>query len=418
MANQADGKIRFNSSTERLYVLYDTKSVEITDFIFNLSESQIRNLTNPSESKLYLATDSHIMMFYNNDTWCTVTTTGPAAQVQADWAEVNDNSKSYIKNKPIIDTAYDPTSENAQSGLAVADALKTIEVDKIYSPTSENAQSGLAVADALSNIHVDTVYDPASENAQSGLAVADALKTVHIDIASTTKPGTVMPDGTTIKIETDGTIHGAMSIPILTYEEYESLPDTKFTDDTFRIITDLNSPVDDNLANRYKNTATYKINDYCIYNGVLYKCISDITSPENFNNSHWKTIKIADEIQSDISEITSKVDSINSTVDELNKKVDNKLGYHDFLVTSNLWVDSTASTKYPYEATYNTILYSNDFVPQYINIIPSDGTPFFTEDETTAMSYLNNGILFTNTGFTLYATDKITCNIMLRIGGN
>lgn len=52
-----------------------------------------------------------------------------------------------------IDATYDPTSENAQSGVAVAEALKTvvIPVDLTFSATSTNAQSGTAVAGALAN---------------------------------------------------------------------------------------------------------------------------------------------------------------------------------------------------------------------------------------------------------------------------
>lgn len=53
----------------------------------------------------------------------------PDAQVQADWEETDEESKSYIKNKPIIpsgvtvDQIYNNTSTNAQSGTAIAGAL-------------------------------------------------------------------------------------------------------------------------------------------------------------------------------------------------------------------------------------------------------------------------------------------------------
>lgn len=54
-----------------------------------------------------------------------------------------------------IDATYDPTSENAQSGVAVAEALQTVvvPVDQAFSATSENAQSGKAVAGAFSNVY-------------------------------------------------------------------------------------------------------------------------------------------------------------------------------------------------------------------------------------------------------------------------
>ncbi len=54
-----------------------------------------------------------------------------------------------------VDQTYTPTSENAQSGTAVAEALETIPsvtVDQTFDPVSANAQSGVAVQEALQNI--------------------------------------------------------------------------------------------------------------------------------------------------------------------------------------------------------------------------------------------------------------------------
>lgn len=42
----------------------------------------------------------------------------------------------------------------------------------------------------------------------------------------------------------------------------------------------------------YDNTETYEINDLTIYEGLLYKCISAITTPENFNSSHWAQVNL------------------------------------------------------------------------------------------------------------------------------
>lgn len=92
-------------------------------------------------------------------------------------------------DKDEIDQTYSSTSENAQSGKAVAEAIAqisvtdVIEVDQTYSPESKNAQSGKAVAEAISQIEfpemnitdIDQTYDQSSENAQSGKAVAEAI---------------------------------------------------------------------------------------------------------------------------------------------------------------------------------------------------------------------------------------------------
>ena len=46
----------------------------------------------------------------------------------------------------------------------------------------------------------------------------------------------------------------------------------------------------------YSNTDTYNINDYVIYNNKLYRCTTDITTPEEFNISNWQLV-IGDETQ-------------------------------------------------------------------------------------------------------------------------
>lgn len=140
------------------------------------------------------------------------------------------------------DQTFNPESENAQSGKAVAEALsgyvvaevgkglssndftnedkeklysalQNENVDQTYIPNSENPQSGKAVAEAVSDkqdslvsgtniktinnqsilgsgnitieggsdVEVDQTYNPESENAQSGKAVAEAVNTFFSD---------------------------------------------------------------------------------------------------------------------------------------------------------------------------------------------------------------------------------------------
>jgi hypothetical protein len=59
-------------------------------------------------------------------------------------------------------------------------------------------------------------------------------------------------------------------------------------------ITDQNTT---NQASVYNASSTYKIGDYCIYNGYFYVCNIDIISPEAFNSSHWNQTTIGDSIQ-------------------------------------------------------------------------------------------------------------------------
>lgn len=64
-----------------------------------------------------------------------------------------------------VDQTYTPTSENAQSGKAVAEALEkipSVTVEQTYDATSANAQSGTAVAQAVAAIPTVTAEDIAS----------------------------------------------------------------------------------------------------------------------------------------------------------------------------------------------------------------------------------------------------------------
>lgn len=51
-----------------------------------------------------------------------------------------------------------------------------------------------------------------------------------------------------------------------------------------------------NIADDYDSTATYSVNDYAVYDGVLYKCTSAITIAEDFTPSHWTAVLVMDEI--------------------------------------------------------------------------------------------------------------------------
>ena len=60
-------------------------------------------------------------------------------------------------------------------------------------------------------------------------------------------------------------------------------------------VDDLNEFVE-NIADEYDNTSTYKVGDYCIYENKVYKCITEITTPESFDSSKWELVRITDEI--------------------------------------------------------------------------------------------------------------------------
>lgn len=49
------------------------------------------------------------------------------------------------------------------------------------------------------------------------------------------------------------------------------------------------------IVNGYDSTATYAVGDLCLYNGVLYKCVTAITAAEDWTVAHWTQVNIDNE---------------------------------------------------------------------------------------------------------------------------
>ncbi|MBO4981634.1 MAG: hypothetical protein J6C84_07040 [Lachnospiraceae bacterium] len=64
-------------------------------------------------------------------------------------------------------------------------------------------------------------------------------------------------------------------------------------------ITDIESQIGD----VYNSESTYSRGEYCIYKNILYKCVTDITNPEEWNAEKWEKVTITVELR-DISDST------------------------------------------------------------------------------------------------------------------
>lgn len=51
-----------------------------------------------------------------------------------------------------------------------------------------------------------------------------------------------------------------------------------------------------NVTASYDSTVTYEIGDYCLYLGILYRCISTISTAEDFDSSHWVSTNVDAEL--------------------------------------------------------------------------------------------------------------------------
>lgn len=77
------------------------------------------------------------------------------ANVQADWNQTDDTADDFIKNKPDITFVQVNADWNATSGVAQIlnkpNIPEGVIVDLVYDPISEHAQAGVAVAEAIAN---------------------------------------------------------------------------------------------------------------------------------------------------------------------------------------------------------------------------------------------------------------------------
>lgn len=82
---------------------------------------------------------------------------------------------------------------------------------------------------------------------------------------------------------------------------------------------------DKNLADQYSNLDTYDVGDFVIYKTVLYKCITAVTVPEEFDPTKWTVAKVSDLVGTDMQNYYTKseVDAIASgKIDKIIKIVD------------------------------------------------------------------------------------------------
>ena len=59
-----------------------------------------------------------------------------------------------------------------------------------------------------------------------------------------------------------------------------------------------------NIATDYDDTQTYTQGDYVIENGVLYKCVTAVTTPESFDPTKWTQVTVGDELEGKISYVS------------------------------------------------------------------------------------------------------------------
>lgn len=73
----------------------------------------------------------------------------------------------------------------------------------------------------------------------------------------------------------------------------------------YDLYSDLNAH---QVAPEYSSSASYAVGDYCVYDLVLYRCTTAITSGEAWTSGHWTAVKLGQEV-SDLKENLSELET-------------------------------------------------------------------------------------------------------------
>ena len=70
-----------------------------------------------------------------------------------------------------------------------------------------------------------------------------------------------------------------------------------------KTLSDATYPANAAMASAYSSSSAYSIGDYCLRNGLLYKCNTSIGSGgEAWNSSHWDQTSAANEFGTGVEE--------------------------------------------------------------------------------------------------------------------
>ena len=213
---------------------------------------------------------------------------------------------------------------------------------------SQKAENAEAYATLSKSYAVGGTGTREGEDADNAKYYAEQAKAVaNIDIATTEKVGIVKPDGTSVTVDPDGTIHAQTGTNIeklsdigdvniqnpqdkqalvynsetQTWENGQgsvSPIDNLTSDSTTEPLSANQGRVLNNqklqkevISDEWNFSITYAVGQYCIHNNILWKCLVANTNTEPTEGTHWTKVSVANEIT-----------SLNSSLIEKNKWIE------------------------------------------------------------------------------------------------
>lgn len=112
-----------------------------------------------------------------------------------------------------------------------------------------------------------------------------------------------------------------------------------------------------NFANVYNPANTYALNDCVIYQGVLYKCTTAISTPEAWDSTHWTAIKAVDVGQGGGGGGASSLGQLSDvTITSATLSNGQILKYDS---SSQLWINTTPDLSLMSDVTISSVSLSN-----------------------------------------------------------
>lgn len=154
------------------------------------------------------------------------------------------------------------------------------------------------------------------------------------------------------------------------------------------------------LADTYDASATYNLNDIVTYNNLLYKNISQITTPEAWDGTHWTRVTVEDLISLKADQATTYTKT----------QVDNLLSANDITASVTMNPDCTLVngqiTQVGKLININVVLHADNTIPNngyFFNNLPiakgsyranrglADG-PYYGIDLTSGGVFIDNNL--------------------------
>ena len=265
-------------------------------------------------------------------------TLAPGSQATAEWSDgtlslgIPKGDKG-LKGDP-GDPGYSPTASVSKSGNAttitvtdktgtttatILDGAKGDPGDPGTSPTASVSKSGTKSTITITDEEGTTTAEVLDgENGIPGvsptIAVSDIPGGHRVTITDADHPG-----GISFDVMDGGTGNG-ISSAVLNQDYTLTLnftDGTSYTTSSIRgekgekgdagEVASLNS-----IAPDYSQSSTYAVGDYCIYNDLLYVCLTTISTAEAWTASHWMQVNVTS-VLSDLNDALTQVESLMPT---------------------------------------------------------------------------------------------------------